>query len=181
MEPSELQIDEVEARLEELHADSFGWACSCCGWNEADAEDVLQKAYVKVLSGAARYDGRARFRTWLFGVIRLTAMEHRRRERTQAERAERSAADPALQPPAPERPDAPLERAERARRLRGALEQLPPRQQEVLNLVFYHDLTLKEAAAVMEVSIGSARVHYDRGKKRLRALLAEASEPGGAR
>ena len=50
---------------------------------------------------------------------------------------------------------------------RGALA----RQAEVLHLVFYQDLTINEAAQIMDVGIGSARQHYERGKARLRTLL----------
>jgi RNA polymerase sigma-70 factor (ECF subfamily) len=56
-------------------------------------------------------------------------------------------------------------------RLLGVLATLPERQQQVLHLVFYQDLSLREAAEVLGVRVGTARVHYERGKKRLRALL----------
>ena len=39
----------------------------------------MQLAYVKVLEGSAKFDGRSSFRTWLFGVVRRTAAEQRRR------------------------------------------------------------------------------------------------------
>jgi len=42
-------------------------------------------------------------------------------------------------------------------------------------------MTIREAADVMAVSIGSARVHYDRAKKKLRQLLSEGASGGGAR
>lgn len=178
MTSPEHPVGEVEGRLAELHAASFGWACSCCGWNEADAEDVLQKVYVKVLSGRARYDGRSAFRTWLFGVIRNTAHEHARGLRGHERRAERLAREAGTGVSEEERPDERLERRERAERLRGALARLPDRQREVLQLVFYQDMTIREAADVMQVSIGSARVHYDRGKKKLRKVLDESGAGG---
>lgn len=178
MDATEHDSDELEARLGELHTASFGWACSCCGWNEADAEDVLQESYVKVISGRATYSGKSTFRTWLFGIIRLTALEHARGRRSHRERKERFAAEVAIETPVVDTDFAGLETNERASGLRAALEELPRRQKEVLHLVFYEDLTIREAAEIMEVSIGSARVHYDRGKKRLRTLL-EATEMGG--
>ena len=178
MDAAELTGDELEALLGRLHEDSFGWALSCSGWNHADAEDVLQTTYVKVVSGRARFGGRSTFRTWLFGVIRQTAREHERRARSHVQRAERLARElPSASEPGT---DAGAERAERSRLLLQALAELPGRQREVLHLVFYQDLTIREAAEVMEVSLGSARVHYERGKKRLRSLLSEADRGGGA-
>ena len=180
MASAELGAAELEARLRELHEDSFGWALSCCDWRHADAEDVLQTTYVKVISGTARFGGRSAFRTWLFGVIRQTAREHRRRSRSHAERAERLALEPGAGRARPARPDELHERTERSEELLEALAELPDRQREVLHLVFYEDLTIREASEVMEVSLGSARVHYERGKKRLRSLLSQEDEGGGA-
>jgi RNA polymerase sigma factor (sigma-70 family) len=177
---SELGSAELEALLAELHEESFGWALSCCGWVDADAEDVLQNAYVKVISGRARFGGRSTFRTWLFGVIRQTAREHRRRERSQAERAELLSREPEPGRPREPRPDEMQELAERRRRLLDALGALPERQRQVLHLVFYQDLTIREAAEVLEVSLGTARVHYERGKERLRRLLAPEDVGGGS-
>lgn len=177
MDVPELTRDELEAQLVRLHEASFGWALSCTEWNDADAEDVLQTTYMKVVSGRARFGGRAAFRTWLFGVILQTAREHERRARSHRERAERLARE--VPTATSESSDAGAERVERNRLLLEALAELPNRQREVLHLVFYQDLTIREAAEVMDVSLGSARVHYERGKKRLRSLLSERDVGGG--
>jgi RNA polymerase sigma factor (sigma-70 family) len=172
MAAPEITPAELEVRLAGLHEESFGWALSCCGWDQADAEDVLQTTYLRVVSGQARFAGRSAFRTWLFGVIRHVAREHHRRARVHLAAAERIWLDSAGEGEAGMLPADPVERADERRILLDALAELPPRQQEVLHLVFYHDLTIAEAAEVMEVSLGSARVHYERGKKRLRLLLS---------
>jgi RNA polymerase sigma factor (sigma-70 family) len=169
-------MDEVELRrqLERAHADCFGWAMACCGRDRDDAEEVLQAVYLTVLDGSARYDGRSSFRTWLFGVIRRTAASERRKAWLRGLLLKREA--DGLKPESPAPPDAEVERDSRCRSLRYALAQLAARQREVLQLVFYHDLTVDEAAAVMKVGVGSARTHYARGKARLATLLGDARE-----
>ena len=66
---------------------------------------------------------------------------------------------------------------ERGARVRRALGTLPARQREVLDLVFFHEMTVEEAAEVMEVSTGTARTHYHRGKLRLLELLGTEDLP----
>jgi RNA polymerase sigma-70 factor (ECF subfamily) len=163
----------LERELEVLHPQSFAWALVCCGHDRADAEDALQSAYLRVLDGSARFGGRSTFRTWLFGVIRRTAAQERRRrwwfgrQRNGTSRAERPDEAPGA--------DICLERRERAERLQEALRGLPQRQQEVLELVFYHEMTIEEAGEVIGVALGTARTHYERGKKNLlRSLGPEA-------
>lgn len=177
---SELTPERLEAQLGQLHERSFGWALSCCGWDEADAEDVLQTTYLKVVSGSARFGGESAFKTWLFGVIRQTAREHIRRASSEWERVERLEQEMASGDGSVAHPDEGVERSETSRALLEAMTELPPKQREVLHLVFYQDLTVREAGDVMGVSLGTARVHYDRGKKRLKALLSKEEVGGGS-
>jgi RNA polymerase sigma factor (sigma-70 family) len=163
---------ELTAQLEALHPHSFGWALACCGRRREDAEDLLHDVYVKVLDGEARFDGRSALKTWLFGVIRHMARARLRRDRLRALLGLRHAAR-IDGPSPPALPDDDAVASDRRDRTRRALARLAARQREVLQLVFYHDLTIEEAANVMDVSLGSARVHYERGKRRMASLLAE--------
>ena len=166
----------LREQLEQHHAACYGWAKSCCRGRAADAEDVLQTAYLKILQGRARFDGRSSFRPWLFGVIRRTALDERRRNWLRRLRLERLAREPVTEP---EPSRNPADRTEPSDRLGNILARLPRRQQEVLHLSFYQDLSLREASAVMGVSVGSARRHYERGKARLRQWLeTETTTPG---
>jgi len=146
--------------ISKLHASSFGWAMTCCGRERAEAEDVLQEAYWKVFSGKATFDGRSALRTWLFGVIRWTAHERRRWW------SFRKREVPTSTPPEAPSSEPVVDRETREALVRG-LARLPPRQREVLHLVFYEDATVEEAASIMGVSLGSARTHYARGKASL--------------
>ncbi len=159
----------VRSELAAIHLASFGWALACCGRRRAEAEDVLSLAYDKVLSGAARFEGRSTFKTWLFAVIRRTATEERRRRILRSVLLLRFAEAP--EPPMP--PDEVSDARDRARALTLALAQLPARQREVLHLVFYEGMTVREAAVAMDVAIGTASQHFERGKSRLFELLAE--------
>jgi RNA polymerase sigma factor (sigma-70 family) len=158
----------VEQELERLHPASFGWAMACCQREREWAEDVLQNAYLKVLDGRARFDGRAGFKTWFFAVIRRTAADERRR--SVLRRLKLLAYGEFFRPePVASLVSDALERTDQSVLFQKALAVLPRRQREVLDLVFYHDLTVEQAAEVMGVSIGSARTHYDRGKRQLGA------------
>ncbi|HSD45117.1 MAG TPA: RNA polymerase sigma factor [Pyrinomonadaceae bacterium] len=170
-----MEISELKAELEKLHHASFGWALSCCRHNHAEAEEVLQTVYLKILQGKARYRGECKLQTWLFAVIRKTAISERRKHILRTIKAiaapssgsgsesETSFARSEIQQR--------LERSEMQQQFNEALAQLPARQRETLHLVFYQDLSLSEAAQVMNISVGSARRHYERGKKRLREVF----------
>jgi len=161
---------QLRTHLEGLHRESYGWALCCCRRDAAQAEEVLQRVYLAVLEGKAKYRGGASPKTWLFAIIRRTAADERRRNWLRGLRLGRYFLrnGPAG---AEERPEERIDRDERRALFLVALDKLPARQREVLQLVFYHDLSLSEAAEAMDVSVGSARTHYDRAKQALREKL----------
>ncbi len=165
---------DLRAMLAAAHLDARAWAVRCSGDRPDDADDLLQGVYVAVLEGKARYDGRSAFRTWLYGVIRISAANRRRRlwlHRLLLERHGNRVA-PTAPPPA----DHSAERASRASRLRAAVGRLSVRQREMVELVFYHELTVEEAAGVLGLALGTARTHFARGKARLATMLADLKE-----
>ncbi|HEX6942712.1 MAG TPA: RNA polymerase sigma factor [Gemmatimonadaceae bacterium] len=160
---------DLRAALERHHAESMGWAMACCGFDRSEASDVLQDAYLKVLDGRAVFRGESSFRTWLFGVVRRTAAEHRRNVFRRLSTMWRVLPDDV----AADTPDPhdTMDGRAIADRLRAALRILPAKQRQVLYLVFNEELTVEAAAGVMGISVGSARTHYARGKARVREFL----------
>ncbi len=168
-----MELPELKAELERLHTASFGWALSCCRHDRSNAEEVLQTVYLKILEGKARYRGESSLKTWLFAVIRKTALTQHRRRLFFKLVSTSGFQKPAERFFTTDTPAVAFERSDTRMRIRVALAKLPPRQREALHLVFYEDLSIHEAAAVMGVSIGTARQHYERGKKHLRESLRQ--------
>lgn len=156
--------------LEQVHTDAFGWAIACCRGDRTEAADLLQSVYLLVLEGKARFEGRSSFKTWLFSVIRRAGF----RRRFLPAVALKKLGQAWLRPGSQASSESDFARAELSEKVRKLLACLAGRQREVLHLVFYQEMTIEEAAAVMGVSVGSARTHYERGKKRLGARLRES-------
>jgi RNA polymerase sigma factor (sigma-70 family) len=153
-----MKKSDLQNILNEHHSSAFLWARQCCSFDEDLAKDVLQLVYLKILEGKAVYREKSSLKTWLFSVIKFTVAEQKRKE---GQTTTLDEADGYAHLEEPESQDSHEE----------LVMLLPKRQQEVLLLVFYHGLTLEKAAEVMEISLGSVRTHYDRGKKNLKELI----------
>jgi len=161
---------ETREALAGVHASTFGWAMSCCRFDREEASDVLQASYLKILEGKARFNGASSLKTWVFGVVRRTAAE-RRRLRIVRDLALIRWARRRVEPEPARPPEILSEQMRVTRELRSLLGRLSARQRELLHLVFYEDMTIETAARTLGVSVGTARVHYQRGKAALRAML----------
>ncbi|RVU43218.1 sigma-70 family RNA polymerase sigma factor [Lujinxingia sediminis] len=165
-EPPALLMNELRHHIKALHADAFRWAMHQAGDRQL-AEDALQAAYEALLDGSAACRDPEAFKSFLFGLVRNKVRALRRRQtfsrfaaldfkalqKTPTSSLETDHADP------------------RVAALRQALLTLSPRQRDLMELVFYHELTLDEAARTLGINPGTARTHYDRAKRALRTHL----------
>lgn len=164
-----MQRDELQIKLAELHGDSYAWAIRCCAGDHLVAEEVLQESYLKVLRKIRGFKAQASFKTWLFSIIRYTAIDYvKAKAKRKTLRIEDQVEDLSmLQLPT----DSVLDTGQLQLIFRKALAQLSPQQKQMLHLVFYQNCSIQEAAEIMGIQLGTARTHYERGKNRLRQLL----------
>ena len=152
--------------LEAIHSQVYGWALSRCDFDHAAAEDLMQQAYVELLSGNARFDNKSTLKTFVFSVVRNLARSRFRRISSRLRLVRQYQPDTAVDAVEPS-DDGGVWRAVRA---------LPARQRDMVELVFCRELTIEQASSVMGVSTGTGRVHYDRAKKALRDRLRHFAE-----
>lgn len=163
-------LQDCRPLLEKHHRESYLWALRCCAGNAEDAKEALQETYLKVLEGKAGFGGKSGFRTWLFGVIRLTAADIRRKKiRENIKFWELR--DLFNRITTKQHYDAGTNEKGAREQLLQSLSKLSPRQEQILRLVFFHEFTIEEAAAIMGISVGSARTHYKRGKANLKIKI----------
>lgn len=151
--------------LEAIHGQVFGWALSRTDYDRAAAEDLVQQAYMELLTGKARFDNRSSLKTFVFSVVQNLARSRYRRIASRLrllQSAAQATTDDAVHPVEPNENTL----------VWAAVQALPQRQRDIVELIFCRDMTVEAASAVMGVSTGTGRVHYDRAKKALKAKLA---------
>lgn len=152
--------------LEAIHGQVFGWALSRSDYDRAAAEDLVQQAYMELLTGKARFDNKSSLKTFVFSVVHNLARSRYRRimSRLKLLQAAQVAAIDAVTEPADSGDSNGLWRA---------VQSLPQRQRDIIELVFCRDMTIEAASCVMGVSAGTGRIHYDRAKKALKLKLGK--------
>lgn len=160
--------------LAAMHGQVFGWALSRSDYDRAVAEDLVQQAYMELLTGKARFDNRSSLKTFVFSVVQNLARSRYRRIALRL-RLVHGATRNAPQDSTAEDAAQSMEPAENSR-VWNAVQALPQRQRDIVELIFCRDMTIEAASRVMGVTTGTGRVHYDRAKKALRAKLGDHGE-----
>ncbi|MFZ5831788.1 MAG: RNA polymerase sigma factor [Planctomycetota bacterium] len=138
--------------------------------NAADAEDVVQEAFLRILDRANRYQPTAGFRTYLYRIVTRLCFDLSRRQRV---RRHQSLSDVAADYPSPE---AACMLDQRAAVVRQALDSLPAAQKMAVILRYYEDLGYRDIAAVLKTTVKGAERLLARARVRLEDRLGELLE-----
>lgn len=151
----------------------YGYILRMCGRTDL-AEDVVQEAFVRVLTNLDRFDPRFRFSTWLFTIGRrvLFNMMEKRRPASDSDHV----ADVCE---APEPVTTPHDRYIIMESVQRALMTLGEDQREVVVLFHQHDWPIWLIAKHLEIPEGTVKSHLHRGRAKLRLALAHEAEISG--
>ncbi len=151
------------ARIAEGHELAFQLLMRRLG--AADAEDVVQEAWLRVWTTAARWRPTAAFKTWLYRVLVNLCLDRRRRR-------DHAALD-GIAEPADDAPDATMtiEATETARIVAAAIAELPERQRAALVLSYYEGLSNAECATVLDATVAGVEALLVRARRALRVSL----------
>jgi RNA polymerase sigma-70 factor (ECF subfamily) len=155
--------------------------------SQAVAEEVVQEAWLGVLKGIDRFEGRSSLKTWVFRILVNRAMTRGAREARSVPVAFEPAEDPGrfapgggwVSPPRrwDEQPEEALRSAETLAVARAAIEALPPMQQAVITMRDLDGFTPEETCNALDITETNQRVLLHRARAKVRAALEEHLAP----
>ncbi len=134
------------------------------------AEDLTSEVFLDVWRQAGQFEGRSTVSTWMLAMARYKALAARRR------RTEDQLDDEVVEAIADEcdDPEIAAQKKDRGEILRRCLDQLSAQHREIVDLVYYHEKSVEEAARILSIPPNTVKTRLFHARKRLSVLAAGA-------
>lgn len=143
--------------------------------NEAVAEELTNEVFLEVWRNAKTFEGRASPKTWMLSIAHHRAVSALRKRRE-----ENWNEDEALQiRDCDDDPEVTAQKADKSVLLRKCMESLTAEHREVVDLVYYHELSIAEVSAVLGIVENTVKTRMFYARKRLSELLRDAGVDRG--
>lgn len=142
--------------------------------DESKAEDIVSEVFFAVWREASRFEGRSQVSTWIFAIARYKAISVLRQR--QVETIEDDVAEVVADQA--DDPQITLEKKDTSILLRNCLKQLSQEHREIIDLVYYHEKSVDEAAEIVGVPRNTVKTRMFYARKRISELFEQA---GGQR
>ena len=148
--------------------------------DDAEAEDVLQEAYLLAFRNIGKFRGDATLRTWLTRVVINEAIARSRKTARRAQVIQldgdaawvNEAAEASMNEATSEQPEAGVLRAEARRMLERHIDALPDAFRTVFVLRALEEMTVEETANCLAIPEATVRTRFFRARGLLREALA---------
>jgi RNA polymerase sigma factor (sigma-70 family) len=138
------------------------------------AEEIVQEAFLALWRDPGSYrEERGTFRAWLMSTVHHRAVDAVRREETQRKRAREELPDLEHQADVGDVVAEQTDMADSRVRVRQALDEIPPAQRRVLEMMYFEGKTQTTIADELELPLGTVKSRTLLGMRRLRAMLLE--------
>ncbi len=137
--------------------------------NEAVAEELVNETFMEIWRVAGKFEGRSSPSTWIFAIARNKAISLMRK-RSDAELDEEMAANIEDDSDSPE--DTTM-KGDKAAMIKVCLTKLSPEHREVIDLVYYHEKSIKEVGDIVGIPENTVKTRMFHARKRLSELLKE--------
>lgn len=162
-------------RLEGYLDRLFGFAVSLAG-NREEARDLVQDCAVKALSAQRVPEDEPAYRAWLFRVLRNRFIDRLRQNRRRPEVAEfDNAAELQSRTTEPDQSWRGDQHLINRLTVKLAMRQLSGREREIIALIDIAGLTYGEAAAVLNIPVGTVMSRISRARHALLVTVNESS------
>ncbi|HCP57461.1 MULTISPECIES: RNA polymerase sigma factor SigX [Pseudomonas] len=145
--------------------------CSRYLGNERDADDVCQEVMLKVLYGLKSFEGKSKFKTWLYSITYNECITQYRKERRKRRLMDALSLDPLE-----EASDEKAPKVEDPVGLDRWLVHVNPIDREILVLRFVAELEFQEIADIMHMGLSATKMRYKRALDKLREKFAGITE-----
>lgn len=139
--------------------------------DDAEAEDIVQEAYMRAFRELATFRGEALFSTWLTRIACHEALARAKKRRRLVQLVPSTGGEPPDPPSEASGPEREMENRELQAVLREAVEALPDPLRAVFCLREIEDLSTEETASALDLSIENVRVRLHRARRSLRQTL----------
>ncbi len=147
--------------------------------NMDDAQDIVQDSFVKYIKYRQKGNEVKQPKAWFFMVIRNRAIDiirkKNRRNQLDLNSIENANSVPEKFLPFSSNPEKELIKQEKSRLHRDALKSLNPNEQEILDMKFSQELSYKEIATQMNISVSNVGVTIHNAIKKIKTLVNKES------
>lgn len=137
--------------------------------NEAVSEELMSEVFLETWRKAASFEGRSAVSTWLLSIAhnRAVSLLRKKSDEPLDETMASQVADET------DSPEIALQKRSKGNALRACMERLSTDHREIIDLVYYHDKSISEAAEIIGIPENTVKTRMFYARKKLAELMRE--------